>query len=89
MPNVRVPTVLREKLATKEISSQGALLKCLKQLAEDPRHSGLRSSKVQGTRGVFESRASRSDRVTWEWDEGVVVILNHCKHDETLKRPRG
>lgn len=89
MPPVRIPTTLKEKLRLKPLESQGALLKCFNQLAENPRYPGLRTSKIQGTQGVFEARASRSDRVSWEWDQGVIVILNHCKHDDVLGRPRG
>lgn len=86
---MRVPTGLKEKLLGKPLASQGALLKCFDQLALDPRIPGLRTSKIQGTPGVFEARAGRSDRVSWEWDQGVIVILNHCKHDDVLGHPRG
>lgn len=89
MPRVRVPTALKEKLKQKPLDSQGRLLKCFNQLAEDPRQTGLHGSKIQGTKGVFEARAGRADRVSWEWDNGVIVILNHCKHDDVLSRPRG
>ncbi len=89
MPRVRFPEPLREKLRGKETAEQGALLRCFDQLAADPRHPGLRTSKLQGAPGVFEARAGRASRVTWEWDEGVIVILNHCRHDDVYRRPRG
>jgi hypothetical protein len=59
------------------------------ELAENPRITGLRTSKIQGETRVFEARAGRSRRVSWEWESGRIVILNHCDHDEVLKHPRG
>jgi mRNA interferase RelE/StbE len=89
MPPLRIPINLKEKLREKDPRSQGALAKCFHLLGENPRHPGLRTSKIQGTEGVFEARASRSDRVSWEWNQGVIVILNHCQHDAVLGSPRG
>jgi hypothetical protein len=89
VPQYRVPSPLKEKLRNKTPEAQGAILKCFAQLGENPRIPGLRTSKIQGEKGVFEARAGRSRRVSWEWDEGRIVILNHCDHDEVLRRPRG
>lgn len=65
---------------------QGAIVRCITRLRENPRHPSLRTKKMQGVEGVFESRASQADRVTWHWDEDVIVIRNHCNH-HILKRP--
>lgn len=89
MPQVRFPLPLKEKLRDKTPEAQAAILKCLHQLAENPRITGLRTSKIQGETRVFEARAGRSRRVSWEWESGRIVILNHCDHDEVLKHPRG
>lgn len=89
MPPIRFPTPLKDKLNAKTPEAQGAIIKCLHQLARDPRTPGLRGSKIQGARGIFEARAGRSRRVTWEWEAGRIVILNHCDHDEVLRHPRG
>jgi hypothetical protein len=89
VPPYRFPTPLKAKLRAKTPEAQGAILKCIAQLSENPRIRGLRTSKIQGERGVWEARAGRSRRVSWEWEGGRIVILNHCDHDEVLKRPRG
>jgi hypothetical protein len=89
LPKYRLPLHLRDALAAKPLSMQKAIIGCLAKLeAAEPGRSPKGTKKVQGTRDVFESRASRSDRVTWRWDDGVMVILNHCNHD-ILQRPYG
>ena len=56
------------------------------QLRKDPAHPGLRSSKVQGKPGVWESRIGGGTRLTWNWEDDTIVLRNHCHHD-ILKKP--
>jgi mRNA interferase RelE/StbE len=83
---MRLPVPLRDALHAKPPVMQGAIVKCLRRLRENPRHPSLHTKKMQGVPGVFESRAGRGDRVTWEWHGGVIVVRNHCNHD-ILKNP--
>ena len=79
---LRVPTPLEAKLNEKPESRRKAIRECFKKLRQNPRHPGLRTSKVQGRGGdVFEARASRADRVTWFYDGPIIVIENHCGHE--------
>jgi mRNA interferase RelE/StbE len=78
---VRLTKELEDKLDAKSRPQRRAIVQCLERLQENPRHPGLRTSKVQGRRGVFEARASRADRVTWFWQASVIVIENHCGHE--------
>lgn len=78
---VRLTNELEAKLDAKSISQRMAIAQCLERLQENPRHPGLRTSKVQGRRGVFEARASRAERVTWFYEGSAIVIENHCGHE--------
>lgn len=77
----------KRRLESKSPADQAAILGCIRQILEDPRHIGLRSKKLKGS-GVWYSRASRSRRVTWEHgDPQTIVLRNHCDHDEVLRSP--
>jgi hypothetical protein len=89
LPTIRLAPHLKTTLEAKEVQMQKAIINCLVQLQKSqPGPFPRGTKKMQGAPGVFESRASRGDRLTWEWDNGVIVILNHCNHD-ILRRARG
>ncbi len=78
---IRLTQELEDRLDGKSLAERRAIAQCLEKLQENPRHPGLRTSKVQGRRGVFEARASRAARVTWFYEGSVIVIENHCGHE--------
>lgn len=59
----------------------------LRRLAQDLHHPGLRVKKVQGTIGIWETRASRSLRMTFEMDDDLLILRNVGHHDATLEKP--
>ncbi len=61
--------------------------KALRLLASDPRHPSLRVKKMQGTVDIWEARASRSLRLTFELHGDGILLRNVGAHDETLKHP--
>jgi mRNA-degrading endonuclease RelE of RelBE toxin-antitoxin system len=61
--------------------------KALRLLTSNPRHPSLRVKKVQGTADIWEARASRSLRLTFEMRDDVILLRNVGAHDETLKHP--
>lgn len=61
--------------------------KALHLLAGDMRHPGLRVKKVQGTRDIWEARASQSLWVTFEIHEDLLILRNVGQHDKVLKNP--
>ena len=61
--------------------------KALRLLAEDLRHPSLRVKKMQGTDRIWEARASRALRLTFEMHEDRLVLRNVGAHDATLKNP--
>jgi len=77
---VRVPKPLKKKLAKKTPEMQKAVLACITQLREDWRHPGLRSSKLSGT-DIYHARIDGGNRVTFFWEDGRIVIENHCNHE--------
>ncbi len=56
----------------------------LRRIAEDPRHPGLHVKRMQGTRGIWEARASRSLRITFEMKGDDLVLRKVGHHDEAL-----
>ena len=70
-----------------ESAEQELVKKALRQLMEDRRHPGLRVKRIQGTDGIWEMRAGRDIRVTFEIVNDVAVLRNVGHHDETLRQP--
>ncbi len=61
--------------------------KTLAQLLVDHTHPGLRVKRVRGTDGVWELRAGRDIRVTFEIETDAYVLRNVGHHDPTLRNP--
>ena len=41
----------------------------------------LGSSKLGGTGNIYHAKVSRGNRVTFFWEDDVIVVENHCHHD--------
>lgn len=87
MPKIVIPDPFDERLRAKPPKQRGAILKTLKFLAENPRHPGLRTKGVTSWPGVFVSRVTQADRLTWHWAEGKIVLRNNCHHDDVYANP--
>ena len=59
----------------------------LRRMSEDLRHPGLRLKRIRGTHGIWEARASRALRLTFEVEGDKIVLRNVGSHDATLKKP--
>lgn len=59
----------------------------LRRTSEDLRHPGLRLKRIRGTHGIWEARASRALRLTFEVEGDKIVLRNVGSHDATLKKP--
>lgn len=88
MPDVRLPASFKKRFQKKESVLQAAIMETVQRLGENPRHPSLQTHPVEGTKNpkVFEAYVDMKNRVTWHWDDGVIVLRNHCNHD-ILKRP--
>ena len=70
-----------------EAHEQERVKKSIIQLLSDRNHPGLHVKRIQGTDRIWEMRAGRDIRITFEIDEDVYVLRNVGHHDSTLKRP--
>ena len=61
--------------------------KALTQLMTDRNYPGLRVKRIQGTSGIWELRAGRDIRVTFEIETESYVLRNVGHHDPALKNP--
>ncbi len=89
MPALRIDPSFRHRLKKKEAPLCAAILQTVQRLGENPRHQGLRTHPVQGTSDpkVFEAYVDKKNRVTWHWDDGTIVLRNHCNHDIVKRTP--
>ena len=51
------------------------------------RHPSLRVKKIEGTRGIWEARASRSIRLSFEFRDDILILRNVGDHDEVTRGP--
>ncbi len=70
-----------------ELRHREQVKKALAQLLADHAHPGLRVKRVRGAKGVWELRAGRGIRVTFEIETGAYVLRNVGHHDPILKNP--
>ena len=61
--------------------------KAIEHLLLDIRYPALRVKKMQGTENIWEARASRSIRMTFEKKGDIFILRNVGHHDETLGKP--
>jgi hypothetical protein len=81
-----IPPAFRRRLHRKPVELQAAILEAVDRLAADPRHTGLHTHRVQGTEKVWEARIDRSNRLTFHYESGAIVLRKHCNHD-ILRNP--
>lgn len=79
----------RFKRAAKKLTTEDRdrLDRALLRYEQDPSHPSLGVKRVQGTKGVWEGRASDALRFTFEKIESGIRLQNVGRHDPTLKRP--
>ncbi len=79
----------RFKRAAKMLSVQDRerLTKALLLYEGNPMHPSLGVKRMQGTRGIWEGRASDAIRSTFEKIDGGILLRNVGAHDATLRRP--
>lgn len=63
------------------------LIKCLRLLAFNPQHPGLRTKKLKGARHpLFECRVDRRIRLVYDWDNAQLRCWWVGDHDKTLAK---
>lgn len=66
---------------------QNKVQKALRLMTADLRHPGLGVRRIRGTKGIWEARASRALRITFETEGESIILRNVGRHDDTLGRP--
>lgn len=70
-----------------EQAEQRAIKRALGRLRNDIYYPSLRVKKMSGREEVWEARASRDLRITFEFQDAEALILRTCgHHDDALKR---
>jgi hypothetical protein len=82
-----IPKPFRRTLRKKPLVMRLAITECIKRLAENPRHPGLHTHRVQGTDGVFEAYVDDGNRLTFHYEGSTIVLRNHCNHDMLKRNP--
>jgi len=70
-----------------EQRDQARVKKALAQLFADRSYPSLHVKRVQGTHHIWEMRAGRGIRITFEIDQNTYILRNVGHHDATLKNP--
>lgn len=70
-----------------EPAEQELVKKALRQLVADRAHPGLRVKRIQGTADIWEMRAGRDIRITFETTGEAYIFRNVGHHDATLRKP--
>lgn len=70
-----------------ELTEQELMKKALRQLIIDRSYPGLRVKRIQGTEGIWEMRAGRDIRITFEISDESYVLRNVGHHDAALRKP--
>jgi hypothetical protein len=86
MHPVRTESTFKKRLKNKSAQEQGAILKAITHLRNDPSYPGLRTHKIRSAPGVIGARFGKGGRLTFRWEGNTIVLLNHCSHQEVLGR---
>ncbi len=79
----------RFKRAAKRLTTQDheRLAKALFLYEDNPSHPSLGVKRIQGTKDIWEARASDALRFTFQKIDGGILLRNVGPHDAALKRP--
>ncbi len=94
MPSVRFTRTSRFRRAYRKLDERYPELvkKALSQFLTDPTYPGLRVKRIQGTDRIWEMRAGRDIRITFQVHEGengtrAVLLRNLGQHSPTPENP--
>lgn len=69
-----------------DFNQQNNIKKALKLMTDNINHPSLRVKRVQGTNGIWEASATMDLRITFEWENDLIILRNCGEHDATIKR---
>ena len=86
---MKIGRTARFKKAYQRLNQQQrrAVDKALSFLVNNIRHPRLRVKKIEGTTGIWEARASKSIRLSFEFRDDTLMLRNVGDHDEVIRGP--
>lgn len=88
MPKIEMTETFKKLYSNLPSPIQTKVQKCLRFMAEDPRHPSLRSKPIQGAPGIYEARVDLQYRMTYERLPGDILRLRVVgKHEDALRNP--
>jgi len=86
---MKVARTDRFKKAYKKLTGEEkkAADKALSFLVNNLGHPSLQVRKIEGTRGIWEARATKSIRLSFELRDDILILRNIGDHDKVLKKP--
>lgn len=86
---MRIARTAKFKKAWRQLNEDEKILarKAIRNLAMDIRYPALRVKKIKRAEQLWEARASRSLRMTFQIEGDKILLRNIGHHDETLERP--
>jgi hypothetical protein len=60
---------------------QGAIMRTIFHLDENPKRQGLNVHRVRGTVDTWEAYVDLANRITFERQGDVLYVLTNCNHD--------
>ena len=86
---MRIARTENFKRAWKQLTEEEKALarKAIENLLLDMRYPALRVKKIKGTENIWEARASRSLRITFQKNGDILILRNIGHHDEALGKP--
>jgi len=75
MPDLIPTPKFIKALSAMSEKDRGRISIALVKLQSDPRHNSLRTKKIKALDNTFESRASDSLRIIWQWCDGHILLI--------------
>lgn len=66
---------------------RNAIKRALSLMSDNINHPSLRVKRIQGTKAIWEASATMDLRITFNWENDLIVLRNCGEHDKTLKNP--
>jgi len=80
--DITVTETFKDSFRRLSKEEQALVEKKVERLADNPSHPSLRSKKIRGRDGRFESSVNMDIRLIWRYEDGrIIVILNVGRHD--------
>jgi len=84
--NITVTETFKDNFKKLSKEEQALAEKKVELLAETPSHPSLRSKKIRGGDGCFESSVNMDIRIIWRYEDGRIIVILNIGHHDVLKK---